>query len=563
MDIDQNLPRFDDGEPVPISSNQETEPVTVDDTYQEQDNFWDNALFNREEDGGDDNVKENDKRSSLTHGERDLNQLPSVPLCSKGQGLPFAPIDYPSPGDVWTWRVGKRVTATGTHKDRFLILPERLKTKNAAPKSFASKNTLSRYLQTNFPDLDVDAFFASFSWDIPALIQPADREISKDENADDGNKEGSTSRYSQRKRKPMQTQTYEAVEEKPKATPRGSYKKKKEKQVAAATTPATTKQKPSRQSSSKRSTRQQQGGNVVDLEEGEEKEPAATTKTGKRMKRRRGNVAAAEEEDVSIPHIYVSPMNGVLAVSHSPVDINPEEFDTYLNTLENLLQQRPSEAGQQDSSSVPVNESSPMKEYEWAEARMKLSSLLDKDFSSLFMSNEAAEIASLAAKLKKDPSLSAEEIVRLKLIQEIPTFSEVFQENKNVIVEADRFFSALELNKAKVASLKYEYSDLKDKLGNIQTEVDTNSETIRQIDEQIAQLQARRTELTRAISKKEKEKVDLSYGQKMVANSIPKVVQEVQAANSKKPEWEMKKENALKREAEILNKFSSLKGFYF
>lgn len=152
--------------------------------------------------------------------------------------------------------------------------------------------------------------------------------------------------------------------------------------------------------------------------------------------------------------------------------------------------------------------------------------------------------------------------MRLKLIEEIPTFSEVFQENKGLIEEANRFFSALELNKAKVASLKYEYSDLKDKLGNIQTEVDTNSETIRQIDEQIAQLQARRTELTRCISNKEKEKVDLSFGQKMVANSIPKVVQEVQAANLKKPDWEMKKDNALKREAEILNKFASLKGFY-
>ncbi|KAJ4885586.1 Uncharacterized protein Rs2_35679 [Raphanus sativus] len=245
------------------------------------------------------------------------------------------------------------------------------------------------------------------------------------------------------------------------------------------------------------------------------------------MKKRRGN-PAEKEEDALIPH------------------------------------QKPSEPGQESSSysSLPVSASSLVKEYEWAEARMKLSSLLDKDFSSLLMSNEAAELAALATKLKKDPSLSAEEIVRSKLIEEIPTFSQVFQENKNVIVEADRFFSALELNKSKVASLKYEYSDLKDKLRNIQTEVDTNSETIRQIDEQIAQLQARRTELTRCISKKEKETVDLSYGQKMVANSIPKVVHEVQAANLKKPEWEMKKENAVKREEEIFNKFASLKGFY-
>ncbi|CAF2057442.1 hypothetical protein Bca4012_099086 [Brassica carinata] len=534
QEMSQNPPGFD-GEQVPVSNH----------------NFGENKLFNRGGDGdGDDHV--NRSSFTFTPGETDLNQLPAIPPVSSGQGLPFAPVDFPSPGDVWTWRVGRRVSATGFHKDRFLILPERLKMKNA-PKSFATKNTLSRYLETNFPEMDVIAFFASFSWNIPALFQPADRvdaaslfeETNKEgENVEDAKNEGSTSRYSQRKRKQVQTQTYEPVQVKPKA----SGRKKKE----------ATKQKPS--SSSRRSTRQKQG-DMVDLEEEKENE-AAATKPGNRMKKRRGS-AAEKQEDAPIPHVYVSPMNGVLAVSHSPVEINPEEFDNYLNTLENLLQQQPSEAGQESSSSsLPVTASSPVKEYEWAEARMKLSSLLDKDFSSLLMSNEAAELAALATKLKKDPSLSAEEIVRLKLIEEIPTFSQVFQENKNVIVEADRFFSALELNKAKVASLKYEYSDLKDKLGNIQTEVDANSETIRQIDDQIAQLQARRTELTRWISKKEKEKVDLSYGQKMVANSIPKVVQEVQAANSKKPEWVMKKENAVKREEEILNKFASLKGFY-
>lgn len=389
--------------------------------------------------------------------------------------------------------------------------------------------------------------------DAASLFEETSKEgKNQDEVAEDVKKEGSTSRYSQRKRKPVQIQTNEPVEEKTKATPRASNRKKK-----VITTPVT-KHKSSRESSSRRFTRQQQG-DVVDLTK-ENKESDAN-KGSKRMKKRRGNYAD-EEEEALVPHIYVSPMNGVLSVSHPPVDINPEEFDSYLNSLENLLQEQPSEAGQESSSSLPVSASSPMREHEWAEARTKLSSLLEKDFSSLFMSNEATEMASLAAKLRKDPSLSAEEIVRLKLIEEIPTFSEVFQENKSVIEEADRFFSALELNKSKVASLKYEYSDLKDKLGNIQTEVDTSTETIRQIDEQIAQLQARRTELTHCISNKEKEKVDLSYGQKMVANSIPKVVQEVQAANSKKPEWEMKKDNALKREAEILNKFALLKGFY-
>lgn len=156
MFLFSNLHRFE-GEQVPVSNH----------------NFGENKLFNRGGDGdGDDHV--NRSSFTFTPGETDLNQLPAIPPVSSGQGLPFAPVDFPSPGDVWTWRVGRRVSATGFHKDRFLILPERLKMKNA-PKSFASKNTLSRYLETNFPEMDVIAFFASFSWNIPALFQPADR----------------------------------------------------------------------------------------------------------------------------------------------------------------------------------------------------------------------------------------------------------------------------------------------------------------------------------------------------------------------------------------------------
>ncbi|XP_013585994.1 PREDICTED: uncharacterized protein LOC106294856 [Brassica oleracea var. oleracea] len=570
----QTPPGFDT-EPVPLSTYREAEPDPFHATQQEKDDFWSNG-FNREEPESF-QAKENGKRSvdhnsSFTHGETDLNQLPAIAQFSTGQGLPYAPVDWPSPGDVWTWRVGRRVTATGFHQDRFLILPQRLQQKNV-PKSFASKPTLARYIQTNFPGMDADAFFASFSWKIPALFQPANKvdaaslfeETPKevqteatapnDENAKEGN-----SRYSQRKRNPMPTYDHPVEEPKPKATPRGSGNKKKK----GATTPATgtqssTKPKPSRQSG-RRSSNQQNGG-AVDLNNlNKEGEPnTSEPNTSGRRKKRRANFE--EEEDVSIPHIYVSPMNGVLAVSHEPIDVDPIEFDSYLNSLENLLHESQEDAAR-ESSSVLVTASSPMRDYEWAEARMKISSLLEKDLPTLFVSKDAAEIAALATKLRKDPNLSAEEIVRLKLIEEIPTFSEVFQENKSVIEEADWFFSALELNKAKVASLKYEYSDLRHKLGSIQVEVDENSEAIRQIDDQIGQLQARRNELKRYVGSKEKEKVDLSYGQKMVANSIPKVVQEVQSANSKKHEWECKKDNALKHEEEILSKFTPLKGFF-
>ncbi|KAF8088995.1 hypothetical protein N665_0522s0024 [Sinapis alba] len=579
QDIGQTPPGFDN-EPVPVSTYQDTEPVPLSTyhenepnppqaTQQELDDFWENG-FNREEaiqEPESSQAKENGKRSvdnsSFTPGETDLNQLPPIPPVSTGQGPPYAPVDWPSPGDVWTWRVGRRVTALGFHQDRFMILPQRLQQKNV-PKSFASKPALARYIQTYFPDMDADAFFASFSWKIPALFQPADKvdaaslfeETPKTEAApsDENGKEGN-SRYSQRKRNPMPTFD-PVVEQKPKG-----IKKKKGPKTPGTGPQSSTKPKPSRQSSRRPSN--QQSGGAVELNLQNEEEggggPAPAPNTSGRRKKRRVNV---EEEDVSIPHIYVSPMNGVLAVSHEPIDVDPIEFDSYLNSLENLLHQGPEDTTGRGESSVLVSASSPMREYEWAEARMKISSLLEKDFPTLFVSKDAAEIAALATKLRKDPNLSAEEIVRLKLMEEIPTFSEVFQENKAVIEEADRFFSALELNKAKVASLKYEYSDLKHKLGSIQMEVDENSEAIRQIDEQIAQLQARRTELKKYIGSKEKEKVDLSYGRKMVANSIPKVVQEVQAANSKKPEWECKKENALKREEEILSKFTPLKGFF-
>ncbi|XP_013622478.1 PREDICTED: uncharacterized protein LOC106328556 isoform X2 [Brassica oleracea var. oleracea] len=560
IDMQQVISHTPPGEPVPISTYRDTEPVPLS-TYRENDNVWENG-FNREQQTIEEpEPKENGKRSvdksSFTHGETDLNQLPAIPPASTGQGLPYAPVDWPSFGDVWTWRVGKRVTATGYHHDRFLILPQRLQQKNV-PKSFASKQTLLRYFQSNFPGMDADAFFASFSWKVPALFQPANKVDAAslfEETPKEVKTEGN-SRYSQRKRTPMPTQTNESVEANAKAAQRGGSSSNKKKK-GGATGPKSSRQ------STRRASNQQRGG-AVDLNHlnEEEGEPTTGPNTSGRRKKRRVNLKEEEEEeeeeeeDVSIPHIYVSPMNGVLAVSHEPVDVDPVEFDSYLNSLDSLLHQGPEDA------SVLVTASSPMREYEWAEARMNISSLLEKDFPTLFTSKNAGEIAALATKLRKDPNLSAEEMVRLKLMGEIPTFSEVFQENKAVIEEANRFFSALELNKAKVASLKYEYSDLRHKLGSIQMEVDEKSEGIRRIDDQIAQLQARRNELKRCIGSKEKEKVDLSYGQKMVANSIPKVVQDVQGANSKKPEWECKKENALKREEEILSKFTPLRGFF-
>lgn len=94
-----------------------------------------------------------------------------VPPCSSGEGLPYAPVDWPNPGDVWGWRVGKRVNSNGFYNDRFITVPNSIRMRNN-PKVFASKPTLERFLQTHFPDADINAFFASFVWKIPATGGP-------------------------------------------------------------------------------------------------------------------------------------------------------------------------------------------------------------------------------------------------------------------------------------------------------------------------------------------------------------------------------------------------------
>nr|GMD87095.1 protein OBERON 1-like isoform X1 [Ipomoea batatas] len=83
-----------------------------------------------------------------------------------GEGLPYAPEDWPNPGDKWRWKVGKRVKGSGYSKDRYLYLPRRL-VKAGQPKSFQSKFSVEQYVQSAFPGTDVNAFFASFRWNIP------------------------------------------------------------------------------------------------------------------------------------------------------------------------------------------------------------------------------------------------------------------------------------------------------------------------------------------------------------------------------------------------------------
>nr|GLL46719.1 uncharacterized protein LOC109192107 [Ipomoea trifida] len=106
-----------------------------------------------------------DKNVRSTPRKTRLHLYPVSPGDS-GEGLPYAPEDWPNPGDKWRWKVGKRVIGSGYICDRYLYLPSRLE-KAGQPKSFRSKISVERYVQSTFPGTDMNTFFSSFMWNIP------------------------------------------------------------------------------------------------------------------------------------------------------------------------------------------------------------------------------------------------------------------------------------------------------------------------------------------------------------------------------------------------------------
>lgn len=96
--------------------------------------------------------------------------LPLILPRTSGEGLPYAPINWPQRGDNWTWKVGTRIAKKGHFIDRYLYPPKHLPSPGAKHPGFKSKRTLKHYLQQNFPNSDVASFFASFTWKIPAQL---------------------------------------------------------------------------------------------------------------------------------------------------------------------------------------------------------------------------------------------------------------------------------------------------------------------------------------------------------------------------------------------------------
>lgn len=105
-----------------------------------------------------------------------MNALVPVAAEQSGEGLPYAPVNWPEPGDVWGWRTGRRVAATGHFLDRYLYLPMRLsRAENPGSNRkhrlcFPSKLSVERYIKSKFPETDLEVFFASFSWRIPSTM---------------------------------------------------------------------------------------------------------------------------------------------------------------------------------------------------------------------------------------------------------------------------------------------------------------------------------------------------------------------------------------------------------
>ncbi|TVU45060.1 hypothetical protein EJB05_04530 [Eragrostis curvula] len=94
----------------------------------------------------------------------------AIPVCANayGKGLPYAPENWPCPGDQWYWRVGCRTNAGGHWADRYLTPPPRFRDATGKKTAFASRLQVEEFIKREFPELDLNTFFSKFIWKIPA-----------------------------------------------------------------------------------------------------------------------------------------------------------------------------------------------------------------------------------------------------------------------------------------------------------------------------------------------------------------------------------------------------------
>ncbi|KAH0639735.1 hypothetical protein KY285_036321 [Solanum tuberosum] len=108
-------------------------------------------------------------------------QLYPVSEYDSGEGSPYTHVDWPNASDKWGWQAGKRVTSSGTFRDRYLCLPKHFKApKDGKKNAFRNNILVKKYLQSEYLDIDINQFFASFSWMIPSKQSPNSKDIDFD-----------------------------------------------------------------------------------------------------------------------------------------------------------------------------------------------------------------------------------------------------------------------------------------------------------------------------------------------------------------------------------------------
>ncbi|GER44666.1 hypothetical protein STAS_21572 [Striga asiatica] len=448
--------------------------------------------------------------------------LSAVPPKASGEGLPYAPVDWPSPGDVWTWKVGNKISSSGLFMHRFLIVPKRLQKNSSRKIWLGSKKAVIHFLQSEFPEADVDKFFELFTWEIPAEVQTARKDKRKPS-----------------RKRPSMTDTP------PKEVETGSRISKRTRKKSAKTsiqfpptvdnnTPSST-DVPLLDYTPHDLSTDNLISNIPD------NNPEISTSPAKE--------APVQPELNLLPHDSRS-------LADYLAEMTQEDFEFYLNSLDDTLS---------DSGPKGLNPSSsgPQTDDDFTKARKHLSSLLAMGFSSLVSSDNLPEITNLTLKLQLDPNLTPEELSMLNLVREIPLAGKDFLEARRVAEQASNFFSELGAKRSRIKERKNEFIQSKGKIVLLQAEVDSASAVIREIDEQIAVLQSRRAVLTAVIKTNEKRIADLVCKQKGALDCVPRIVNDVQVANSERSVWESKRKESARKEKEILAKFGPVGGFSF
>ncbi|KAF8016791.1 hypothetical protein BT93_H2106 [Corymbia citriodora subsp. variegata] len=460
-----------------------------------------------------------------------LDLYPVKPYTS-GEGLPYAPVDWPNPGDTWRWWVGYRTFPTGFYQDRFLYLPKRLHVQGSNH-GFGSKSSLEHYISLQFPNADVEEFFASFSWKVPSTKQGRSKDFLPQVPVDEiasKRREGAPCSFKRiKKARPAMSQAL------PRRRTRQSFKMPARANI-------------------------RNDESVIDLcslEDGSTSDGSEYSKSVSESHIDLEDVAPDQSIGSSCYAPDASKAQDVQKVEELNSQFCEEDVDDWLKSLEYSLSQHNDEAQVE----TPLTYVGSDLAEEMSTYRKKLSSILALDFSCLLSSKYLKEISFLVKKLMTDPILTVEQLLKLKMVEEIPKAGEVFLHSKGITEEADIFFKDLQVMKDKVCSIKSEFSKLKEGAAELQSHIESKSSLVQEIDEQIALLQSRRAELARDLELTNAANDKLVAQQKTLTNSVSAVVQEIQTASAEIPVWEMKKKTAEKRMAEIRTRYAHLKDF--